>query len=330
MPARNASRTVALALESIRVQTLLDWELVAVDDGSTDTTPTLLQSAACGDRRIRVLSQAPLGIAEALQRGCAAARSPFIARMDADDWMHPERLLRQCRFLEEHAHIGVVSCSVCHGGNRATQRGYAEYIAWVNSVVQPEEISLCRFVESPVAHPSVMFRRALLDAHGGYASGDFPEDYELWLRWMDAGVEFGKIDAVMLTWNDLPGRLSRIDQRYRPEAFYRMKCLYLARWLKKEVGSHREIWLWGSGRITRRRFRALEQHGITIRGFIDVDVKKIGRSRDRRPVVGPSDLPAKERAFVLVGVGSRGAREFISGELRRAGRAEGIDYLLVA
>ena len=248
MPVRDASGTLPVVLESVRCQTFADWELLVVDDGSKDETAGILASAARADARIRVLSQAAFGIVEALQRGCAAARGEFIARMDADDRIPPERLLRQLEFFVCHPQLGVVSCRVRHGGDPTVQAGYAAHVAWINSLLTPEDIALRRFVESPLAHPSVMFRRRLLQEHGGYESGDFPEDYELWLRWMDAGVQFGKVDAELLLWNDLATRLSRTDQRYRPDAFYRIKCLYLARWLKRELEPFREIWLWGAGR----------------------------------------------------------------------------------
>ena len=160
--------------------------------------------------------------------------------------------------------------------------------------------------------------------------GDYPEDYELWLRWMDAGVEFAKVKDELLIWNDLPNRLSRSEPRYRTEAFYQTKCVYLARWLKRHVTPSREIWLWGAGRVTRRRFRALETNGVKLTGFIDVDVKKTGRMRDGRTVAPVSELPSKERAFILAGVSKRGARELIAAELMRRKRVEGKDYLLVA
>jgi glycosyltransferase involved in cell wall biosynthesis len=330
MPVRDAAGTLPMVLKSIRGQTTADWELLAVDDGSKDETRLVLESAARADARIRVLSQAALGIAEALQRGCAAARGEAIARMDADDWMAPERLRRQLQFLECHPQIGVVSCRVRHGGDQTAQAGYEAHVAWTNSLLTPDAIALRRFVESPVVHPSVMFRRQLLQRHGGYASGDFPEDYELWLRWMDAGVRFGKLDAELLIWNDPPARLSRTEPRYRTSAFYRTKCVYLARWLKQQVEPSREIWLWGAGRITRRRFRTINTAGIAISGFIDVDVKKLGRLRDGRPVVAPCILPSRDRAFILAGVATRGARDLIGAELKARARTEGSDYLLVA
>ncbi len=330
MPARNAAGTLPVALESIRCQTIADWELLAVDDGSKDETGLILESAARADARIHVLSQAALGVVEALQRGCAAARGEVIARMDADDRMAPERLRRQLQFLECHPQIGVVSCRVRHGGDQTTQAGYEAYVAWTNSLLTPADIALRRFVESPVVHPSVMFRRELVHRHGGYASGDFPEDYELWLRWMDAGVPFGKVDAELLIWNDPPARLSRTELRYRTGAFYRTKCVYLARWIKRQVEPSREIWLWGAGRITRRRFLTLNSAGVAISGFIDVDVKKLGCLRDGRPVVAPCHLPSREQAFILAAVSTRGARDLIGAELNGRGRTEGSDYLLVA
>jgi glycosyltransferase involved in cell wall biosynthesis len=330
LPVRNAGATIAAALDSIRAQTFTAWELVAVDDGSQDETLPRLKAAARSEARIRLLTQQADGIVAALQAGCHAARGEFIARMDADDVMRPERLAAQVKFLEQHPSIGVVSCRVQFGGDAAEQAGYAAHVEWINSLLTPEAIAVRRFVEAPVAHPSVMFRRELLAEHGSYADGDFPEDYELWLRWLDAGVRFGKVDAELLIWNDLPTRLSRVAPRYSLEKFYRLKCDYLARWLKTHAPPPRELWLWGAGRITRQRFRALETAGHPFTGFIDIDPKKFGRMRDGRRVVGPDQLPEASRAFILGGVSKRGAREIIRIELDRCGRREGKDYLFGA
>lgn len=327
MPVRDARETVAAALNSIRAQTLTDWELVVVDDGSQDGTGEILARFAAQDRRIVVHRRPPRGIAEALMAGCAGCRGGFIARMDADDVMGPERLEAQRDFLTAHPEVGVVSCRVRFGG---TEAGYAAHVDWVNSLMTPEAMGLRRFVEAPVAHPSVMFRRELLGLHGGYCAGEFPEDYELWLRWLEAGVRFGKVDAELLTWNDPPQRLSRQDARYSVDAFYRMKCLYLAGWLRREVPPERKIWLWGAGRITRRRFDALEMNGVPLAGFIDVDEAKRGHHRDGRPVRMAEDLPEKAASYILAGVGARGAREKIELHLVQRGWVEGRDFLLAA
>lgn len=322
MPVRDAEGTLAAAVESVRAQTFVDWELVIVDDGSTDGTAALLDDMAGQDARIVKLRQPAAGIAEALNRGLSACRSDFIARMDADDVMDARRLELQRLHLLEHAGCGLVSSRVKFGG---TEPGYAAHVDWVNSLQSHEMISRRRFVEAPVAHPSVMFRRELVEKHGGYRGGDFPEDYELWLRWLEAGVRFGKVEETLLTWNDPPTRLSRTDPRYSVEAFYAMKCGYLRRWLEAHAAG-REVWLWGAGRITRRRFDPLT--GVT--GFIDVDASKRGRHRDGREVRLADDLPERSGSFILAGVGSRGAREKIHAHLIQRGWEEGRDFLLVA
>ena len=97
------------------------------------------------------------------------------------------------------------------------------------------------------------------------------------------------------------------------------------KWLEREV-PHRELWLWGAGRVTRRRFETLEN----IIGFIDVDPNKVGGQRDGRPVRMHDDLPDKQQAFIIVGVAKRGVREEIQQLLDDAGWIEGRDYLLAA
>jgi glycosyltransferase involved in cell wall biosynthesis len=327
MPVRDAAATLAEALQSLRAQRLEDWELIVVDDGSADETAVLLQQAACADARVQVLTRPARGIAVALQTACREARAPFIARMDADDWMHPSRLAEQVAYLLAQPETGLVSCQVAFGGTAA---GYAAHVDWLNQLMTPEAMSLRRFVEAPVAHPSVMFRRALLDEHGGYRAGSFPEDYELWLRWLEAGVRFAKLPTELLRWNDLPTRLSRTDPRYAVAAFFDMKAAYLARWLAREVPPQRALWLWGAGRVTRRRFSALAGHGVRLCGYVDVDPAKTGRELGGLPVRGFQALPERERSFILVGVGARGARELICQHLEAEGWREGQDYLLVA
>ncbi len=327
MPVRNAQDTVAAAIESVQAQTFTDWELVIVDDGSQDGTGEIVSAFAATDRRITVHRLPPRGIAEALIVGCQACQGEFIARMDADDVMDPSRLQAQREhFLANPGH-GLVSCRVRFGG---TEEGYAAHVEWVNALMSSEAISLRRFVEAPVAHPSVMFRRELLAKHGGYRSGDFPEDYELWLRWLEAGVRFGKVEGELLTWNDPPQRLSRTDARYSVDAFYRMKCFYLGNWLRVHLPPGRGVWLWGAGRVTRRRFDALEAGGLRLAGFIDVDESKRGQHRDGRTVRMADDLPPRADAFILAGVGARGAREKIERHLIGRGWQEARDFLLVA
>jgi hypothetical protein len=100
--------------------------------------------------------------------------------------------------------------------------------------------------------------------------------------------------------------------------------------LETNVEPERSLWLWGAGRITRRRFDALEHAGARIAGFIDVDARKSGRHRDGRLVRMAEELPPRDEAFIIVGVGNRGARELIQAELQSRGWTEGRDFILAA
>lgn len=324
LPARDAEGCIARAVSGVLAQDLPDWELLVVDDGSSDATAERARQAAGGDPRVRVLRTGRRGLVTALHAGLAAARGRLIARLDADDEVAPDRLSSQVALLDARPDVGVASCLVAFGGDRATARGYALHVDWINGLREPEEIAGQRFVESPLAHPSVLFRRELAQRHGAWAEGPFPEDYELWLRWMDAGVRCAKVPRVLLTWHDPPGRLSRTDPRYAPEAFYATKC----RWLARAVPAGRPLWLWGAGRVTRRRFAALERLAGPFAGFVDIDPRKRGSAPGGRPVVAPQDIPRS--AFVVAGVGSRGARERIDAALRDGGRRPGTDYWLAA
>ncbi len=329
LPVFNAAGTLPGCLASLGAQTCADWELVAVDDGSADATPQLLAAAAAADPRVRVLTQAHAGIVAALNAGLSAAHAPLIARLDADDLCHPQRLARQIEYLAHNPATGLCATQVEFGGDPLKNRGYALHVEWTNSLLSPAEIALNRFIEAPVAHPSVMFRRELLAAHGGYHDCGWPEDYDLWLRWLEAGVVFAKLPEKLVRWNDSPRRLSRTHPRYAVEAFYRCKCHHLARWLRRELDA-RPLYLRGAGKITRRRFAALAAEGCPLAGYVDVDPRKLGARIGGLPVLAPEAVPPAGECFVLGAVGSRGAREFIRAQLTAQGRREGRDFLLVA
>src|SRR5215217_7502095 len=113
LPAYNAERFVAAAVRSVLAQTHGDFELLAIDDGSTDRTREILQMLAEEDSRVRVISHPNYGMGRSLNEALEAARHDWVARMDADDLMMPNRLERQLAFLAERPHV-VVASSLVH------------------------------------------------------------------------------------------------------------------------------------------------------------------------------------------------------------------------
>lgn len=221
LPVYNAASGLGAALSSLWAQRpapgapLPPFEVLAVDDGSTDHSPALLEAAARREPRLRVLRRPHQGIAATPNAGLAAARGRYLARMDADDTTHPERLARQVAHLDADPGLHLSAGMVDFGGDAVRAGGFAHFVDWQNSLRLSEDIARNRFRDTPVCHPSVMFRRAAVERWGGYADGDFAEDWELWLRWLDAGARLEKLPLRLLTWNDPPGRATRADARYR-------------------------------------------------------------------------------------------------------------------
>ncbi len=330
LPVKNAEVTLARAIESIEKQTLKDWELILVDDHSLDTSPYIAKSHGFKNAKIRLFTNPGSGIVDALNFGIARATGKFIARMDADDYAYPQRLETQVQFLETHTEIGFVGSCVNYCGDREANLGYALYVDWINSLVEPQDIKNYRFVESPFAHPSICFHSHLIESHGGYENCPFPEDYELWLRWIDAGVLPGKCPEILLDWYDSPDRMSRTDSRYRTEAFYLVKAIYLAHLIERRLQGKKEIWVWGAGKRSRMRLAPLLEKGVPVNRFIDIDDNKTGLEWRGIPISDPSVLPDPGDIFLLLYVGSRGAREKIESHLQPLGYEIGRDYLPAA
>ena len=329
LPVHNAEPFLERCLTSLWRQTLVDLEVVAVDDGSTDRSPQALSEHQQQDRRLRVIRQPHRGVVAALNRGLDECRSPIVARMDADDVAHPRRLQAQLETLEARPDIGVVSCLVRIFPASRIAGGYREYERWINNLGRHDEMARERFVESPVAHPSVAMRRHLLAQAGGYRDCGWPEDYDLWLRLFESGVRFTKVPQILHFWMDRPGRLSRIDNRYDKDAFLRCKAHYLA---CGPLAGRERLVVWGAGRTGRRLMRFLRDEGVTAAAVVDIDPAKIGRTISGAPVIDPRGLPPilEQGTVVVAAVASRGARELIRERLLSFGLAEGRSFWCAA
>lgn len=328
LPVFNGEAFVSTALDGLLSQEGVDFEVVAVDDGSTDQTLSILNDYARKDPRVRVVPIAHGGIVAALNAGLAACSGCYIARMDADDVCLPGRLQTQAYFLDRNPCIGLVAGKVIYGGDADLFGGFSRYVDWVNQLESPEDIRMARFIESPLIHPSVMFRAKLIQTLGFYRDGLFPEDYELWLRFLEAGVQMTKVPEEVVVWNERPKRLSRTHPRYGEEAFYRLKADYLARLLQGPAYSGRSLLVWGAGKTSRRRAAFLMEHGVEIDGYVDIDPKKIGNQIDGVRVVPKTDIRKGDLVFSYAG--ARGARELIQDYLESSGFIAENDFILVS
>jgi glycosyltransferase involved in cell wall biosynthesis len=303
LPVCNAEKTLLTAVSSIFSQAYADWELILVENGSDDGTLNICRQLARKNNRVTCISLFEKGIAKALNEGIRHASYPFIARMDADDFSFPDRLEKQVRFLTENPEYGLVSGLVDMSGDGLRNDGYREYINQINSWISEDQLKQYRFIESPFPHPSVMFRKNIIDTYGGYSTDPIPEDYELWLRWFSKGVKMAKLPQTVIRWSDSPGRLSRTHAHYSKEAFDWVRYHYLAEYLRDIVSAGKHIYVWGGGKLAKHKLRRLQtQIPFSVKGIIDVKPKE----KLQRGLIHFSEIPEPENTFIISLVSNRG------------------------
>ncbi|MCA9315101.1 MAG: glycosyltransferase [Planctomycetes bacterium] len=301
LPVRDGEAWLDACLDSLAAQTLDDHEVVVHDDGSRDGTAEILARRAAADPRVRVQRGEPAGIVQALQEAASRATAPLLARMDADDVAHPERLERLVALLDRRPDVDLVGSRMRYVPRPRRADGLWRYERWLDACLEHAPIVRARYVECPLPHPTWALRRALFDALGGYREGPFAEDYDFFLRAAQNGARFAKLPQVLMLQRDRPGRLSRTDPRCSLAAFRALKARHVT---ADPQLAGRPLVVEGTPKAARRWVRALREAG-------------------RSPEQG-SGPP-----FVLVAHGVLGSRDAERTARAARGALEGRDWLFV-
>ncbi len=188
----NGQRWIAETLASLANQTFNDFEVVIIDDGSTDRSAEIIESVAMNDKRYRLIKQPNRGLVAALNRGIAEAKASFIARLDADDIAEPERFARQIIFLRNHPSVAVLGSAIQIVDENGLYRRIQKYPCG------PSAVSKTMLNGCALAHPAVMMRREAVLSVGGYREAfRHAEDYDLWLR-LDERHELDNLPEALI------------------------------------------------------------------------------------------------------------------------------------
>ncbi len=332
LPVYNAEQYLAEAIASVCVSTFTCFELLCIDDGSTDNSSAIIHNFMKKDARIRLIQLDHGGIVAALNAGIRAAQADFIARMDSDDICRPERFVLQYNELVTHTEISLISCLVKPFSTAALTEGTVRYFQWVNRSISHTDMVRDLHIESPIIHPSVMFRKSSVIRLGGYRAYDGPEDYDLWLRMAEMGMQFSKVRKELLHYRIHDTNLSKTDMlHYHGDAFLKRKCAFVANRLKAgKIGDGRKLRICGFARAGKKLYTYLEKQHIPVDAFVDIVPNRIN-TRYKNTVILSADTIGTddETIFYICLIRKWGAPEELRTFFSGKGKIEGIDYLLL-
>ena len=192
--AKNAATTIEATIRSILAQDFQDWEMIVVDDGSTDDTLGIVNRLAETDPRVRPIATPGVGRARALNLAIAEAKADFVANLDADDESHPYRLGCQLEAMKRHPEFAIVATEWFRIYDAASPV-WPEIEASASFAV--EDVTRSLVVSSQICHSSVMMRKSAIIGLGGYDEETLIDDADLWVRAAAAGLRLGCIQLPL-------------------------------------------------------------------------------------------------------------------------------------
>ncbi len=272
MPVFNEEKHLKVCLDSIIMQSEKDWELLAIDDFSTDRSWDILMEYATNDSRIRIFKNKTKGIIPALELAYAQSTGDKISRMDADDKMHAEKLEKLGGVLGLHPKA-CATAMVEYFSDVELADGFLRYADWLNHMVLAENHYENIFKECVVASPCWMMYRETLESIGGICGHQYPEDYDMVFRMYEHGVSIKSVSEVLHYWRDHGERASRNDPNYAQQDFVELKMHYL---LKTEGLTESNVILWGAGGAGKLWAKALQKEEVKF-SWLTENIKKIGK-----------------------------------------------------
>jgi hypothetical protein len=298
LPVWNAATTLPTCLWSIQRQTEPHWQCVIVDQG----------------------------LVPALNTGLAYCQGRFIARMDADDVMHRQRLAVQVQAMAEQPELVAVGCHVRCFPRQHLQDGWRAYERWLNGMRTAGGVQREAFVECPIAHPTLLIRREVL-AVLGYRDCGWPEDYDVFLRLITQGHAIGVVPRRLLSWRDGPQRLSRTSSIYALERFTACKAAFLAASFLAATDTYI---LWGYGDTGKTLRRALLAYNKCPSYIVEIHPGRLGNRIHGALVIPPTTLLQVPRRPVVISVAGTPARHAIRQAMAGMGFRESRDFVCAA
>ncbi len=316
MPVKNTAQYLPACLDSIVTQSIPNWELIAINDHSTDSSKNILLNYAQHDQRIKVFDNTETGIIAALRLAFQKSNGRLITRMDSDDQMSPDKLatMQQALMAKGRQHIAVGQ--VQYFSELGIGDGYRRYENWLNGLTSKGTNYQERYKECAIPSPCWMVYREDLEACNAFRPNRYPEDYDLFFRFYQYGLTVIPSNKVLHYWRDYPERTSRNDPNYADNRFLSMKMEYF---LQLDYQKDRPLVLWGAGKKGKWIAQSLTEKNIQFY-WICNNSNKIGHNIYGHILKGEKYLDQLTQAHYIVAVANEEAQADIAKRLAKSGK----------
>ena len=321
-PFKNTAQFLPECIESILGQSYENWELIAVDDHSSDDSQDVMQSYAQQDSRIQVFKNEGQGIIAALRLAYSKSQGKFITRMDSDDVMFPHKLKVLKSKLEKSGKGHIAIGQVKYFSEQGISDGYSRYEKWINGLTAKGNNYDEIYKECVIPSPCFMVYRDDLTDCDAFQPDRYPEDYDLTFRFYQQGIKCLPCDQLLHYWRDYPTRTSRTHIHYANNTFLAIKLYYF---LLLDYDSQRPLTLWGAGEKGKFIAKGLIEKGIPFHWICD-NPKKIGHKIYRQEMKGVSFLQAMRQPQSIITVANKHSQEEIKIHMAERGHQPVKDY----
>lgn len=273
IPFKNTESYLADCLNSIVKQSYSNWELLIVDDGSTDTSYEIVKHYTTNESRIHLFKNEGHGIIEALRTAYKHAKGTFVARMDSDDLMVSNKLEQMQQSLLKHGKGHLALGQVRYFSDEGIGNGYKRYENWLNTLTSKGTNFNEIYKECVIPSPCWMVYKTDFDRCGGFYPNTYPEDYDLAFRFFKHGLKCIPSNEILHHWRDYPIRTSRVDSHYAENSFLELKVSYF---LELTHDTAKQLVVWGAGRKGKKVAQLLIEKNTSFDWICD-NPKKIGK-----------------------------------------------------
>lgn len=273
IPFKNTEQFLNDCLQSILDQTYRHWEVLIVDDHSTDNSQEIVRIYAQKDSRIKLLLNEGQGIIHALRLAFSESSGSYITRMDSDDVMHPKKIELMLNDLKAYGRKHIALGLVKYFGAQEIGDGFSKYEAWLNQLIAKGTNYSEIYKECVIASPCWMLHRDDLVHCNAFEPNRYPEDYDLAFRFYKNNIKCIPSKNLLHYWRDYSTRTSRTHEHYAQNHFLPLKIDYF---LELEYDDSRPLTLWGAGQKGKVTAKLLLQNDIPFYWICD-NPKKIGK-----------------------------------------------------